>query len=131
MFAKEVEGRVCTEIDARLANDTSAMIAAGQLLNSLYNELGIKTDKLIFRLPGVRKSLPTTNDSPINGMQSLTFAPYAPVLQTWSGIQAAKALEAKSIPTQVFLVFSMVQAIAAAQAGVSVIQPSVGRVREW
>ena len=54
MFAKEVEGRVCTEIDARLANNASEMIAAGQLLNSLYNELGVKTDKLIFRLPGVR-----------------------------------------------------------------------------
>ena len=51
--------------------------------------------------------------------------------QTWAGIQAAKQLEAKGMATQVFLVFSLVQAIAAAQAGVSVIQPSVGRVREW
>ena len=53
MFAKEVDGRVCTEIDARLANDTTKMVAAGQLLFSLYSELGVKPEKLIFRLPGV------------------------------------------------------------------------------
>ncbi len=50
---------------------------------------------------------------------------------TWAGIQAAKQLEAKGIATQAFLVFSVVQAAAAAQAGVSVLQPNLGRIREW
>jgi len=53
------------------------------------------------------------------------------VAQTWEGIQAAKQLESQGVTTQVYLVFSMIQAAAAAQAGVSVIQPNVGRLREW
>ena len=50
---------------------------------------------------------------------------------TWAGIQAAGALEAKGAATQVFHVYSLVQGVAAAQAGVSVVQPNVGRTRDW
>lgn len=52
-------------------------------------------------------------------------------MQTWAGIQAAKQLESKGIATQLSLVFCMTQAVAGAQAGTSVLQLSVARVREW
>ena len=53
MFAKEVQGRVCTEVDARLANSTDKMVDTVHQLVGLYGEVGVPTDKLIFRLPGV------------------------------------------------------------------------------
>ncbi len=46
-------------------------------------------------------------------------------------VQAAKVLEKEGTPTQVFMIYSAIQGIAAAQAGVSVIQPNVGRTRDW
>ncbi len=52
-FLQEVEGRVATEVDARLANDTGKMVAAVHNLVALYSEAGVPADKLIFRLPAV------------------------------------------------------------------------------
>ncbi|KAG1680202.1 hypothetical protein FOA52_000316 [Chlamydomonas sp. UWO 241] len=101
IYAKQVDGRVCTDVDAHLANDEAAMVAKVSALARLYSAAGVPASKTIYRLPA-----------------------------TWAGIQAAKQLEAKGISTQVYLVFSMIQAVAAAQAGVSVIQPNVGRIRE-
>ncbi|GAX80172.1 hypothetical protein CEUSTIGMA_g7610.t1 [Chlamydomonas eustigma] len=102
LLSQEVQGKVCTDIDARLANEEGKMVSLVQQLLDMYKEVGISKEKLIFRFPA-----------------------------TWHGIQAAKHLESEGISTQVFLVFSLVQAVAAAQAGVSVIQPNVGRTREW
>ena len=62
----------------------------------------MKRDKLIFRVPA-----------------------------TWAGIQAASQLEKDGIATQAFHIYSFVQGVAAAQAGVSVVQPNVGRTRDW
>jgi hypothetical protein len=50
---------------------------------------------------------------------------------TWQGIQAAKQLEAEGIATQLFMIFSFAQGVAAAQAGASVVQVNVGRTRDW
>jgi transaldolase len=69
---------------------------------ALYQENGVPASKLIFRVPA-----------------------------TWAGIQAAAELEREGTATQVFHIYSLVQGIAAAQAGVSVIQPNVGRTRDW
>lgn len=102
MFATQVEGRVCTEVDPRLANNQAAMVEQVHKLIGLYAEMSVPTSKLIFRIPA-----------------------------TWEGIQAAAALEKEGIATQVFMVYSLVQGVAAAQAGVSVVQPNVGRVRDW
>lgn len=102
MLAQQVEGRVATELDPRLADDKDGLIASARTLLSLYQEMGVAPSKLIFRVPA-----------------------------TWAGIQAAAALEKEGIATQVFHIYSLVQGIAAAQAGVSVIQPNVGRTRDW
>uniref|UniRef100_A0A7R9VML0 Transaldolase n=3 Tax=Chlamydomonas euryale TaxID=1486919 RepID=A0A7R9VML0_9CHLO len=77
------------------------MVEKATALSKLYAEMRVPASKIIFRLPA-----------------------------TWEGIQAAKQLESQGVTTQVYLVFSMIQAAAAAQAGVSVIQPNVGRLRE-
>lgn len=102
IFAGEVSGRVCTEVDPRLANNADDMVERALHLVDLYQEMGVPRSKLIMRLPG-----------------------------TWEGIQAAGQLEKKNVATQVSLIYSMVQGVAAAQAGTSVIQPNVGRVRDW
>lgn len=97
-----VEGRVATEVDPRLARDTGALVGKAHSLLALYRELGVSSDRLIFRLPA-----------------------------TWEGTQAARKLEGEGLATQVFLVYSMVQGVAAMQAGASVVQPNVGRLRDW
>lgn len=102
MLAKQVEGRVATELDPRLANDKDGMVAQAKRLADLYSEMGVPGSKLIFRVPA-----------------------------TWAGIQAAAELEKGGVATQAFHIYSLVQGIAAAQAGVSVIQPNVGRTRDW
>lgn len=102
LLAGRVEGRVCTEIDPRLANDADAVVKRAHSLLSLYDEAGVKRDKLIFRVPA-----------------------------TWAGIQAAGQLEKEGVATQAFHIYSFVQGVAAAQAGVSVVQPNVGRTRDW
>lgn len=102
MLAGTVEGRVCTEIDPRLAKDKDAMVAKAKRLLSLYDEMGVTASKLIFRVPA-----------------------------TWAGLQAAASLEADGIATQAFHIYSFVQGVAAAQAGVSVVQANVGRTRDW
>lgn len=102
LLAGTVEGRVCTEIDPRLANDKDAMVAKARALLELYAEDGVPRSKLIFRVPA-----------------------------TWAGIQAAAALEREGVATQAFHIYSLVQGAAAAQAGVSIVQPNVGRTRDW
>lgn len=102
MLAKEVAGRVCTEIDPRMANDKDAMVAKAHVLLDLYREMGVPKDKLIFRVPA-----------------------------TWAGIQAASVLEKEGVATQAFHIYSFIQGVAAAQAGISVVQPNVGRTRDW
>eukprot|EP00803_Ostreobium_quekettii_P007934 evm.model.scf_3304.1 EVM.evm.TU.scf_3304.1 scf_3304:10-2913(-) len=102
LFAEKVDGRVATEIDPRLAHDTGRMVAQAQHLLELYTEMRVPNDKLIFQFPG-----------------------------TWEGIQAARQLESEGVATLVSLVYSFSQAVAAAQASVSVVMPSVGRLQDW
>ncbi|GBG83607.1 hypothetical protein CBR_g37411 [Chara braunii] len=101
-LAKEVSGRVSTDVDARLADDSRAIIDKVRSMLKLYGEMQIPLDRLLFRLPA-----------------------------TWQGIEAARQLEADGIQTHVTLVYSFVQAAACADAGVSVIQLYVGRARDW
>lgn len=102
IFAGQVEGRVSTEVDPREAYDTDKMVARAHSLIDNYDENGVKSDRILIRLPA-----------------------------TWQGIQAAKQLESEGIAAHVTLIYSFVQAQAAAQAGVSVIQPNVGRIMDW
>jgi transaldolase len=51
LLAAQVEGRVATELDPRLAHDQAGLVAAAKALLALYEEMGVKRDKLIWRLP--------------------------------------------------------------------------------
>ena len=53
MFAQEVEGRVCTQVDVRAAGSSTKMVAEVDQLSALYEEMGVTAEKLIFRLPAV------------------------------------------------------------------------------
>ncbi|MED6162174.1 hypothetical protein PIB30_067894 [Stylosanthes scabra] len=101
-MAKLVPGRVSTEVDARLAYDTHGIIRKVHDLLKLYNDISVPPQRLLFKIPS-----------------------------TWQGIEAARLLESEGIQTHLTFVYSFAQAAAAAQAGASVIQIFVGRLRDW
>ncbi|XWS61948.1 hypothetical protein CRYUN_Cryun07bG0168300 [Craigia yunnanensis] len=101
-LAKLVPGRVSTEVDARLAYDTHGIIRRVCDLLKLYNEIDVPPERLLFKIPS-----------------------------TWQGIEASRFLKSEGIQTHLTFVYSFAQAAAAAQAGASVIQIFVGRVRDW
>ncbi|MEX1316353.1 MAG: transaldolase [Synechococcaceae cyanobacterium] len=105
-FGKEilkiVPGRVSTEVDARLSFDTEATIAKARRLIQLYNQAGVSNDRVLIK-----------------------------VASTWEGIRAAEQLEKEGIHCNLTLLFSFAQAVAAAEAGVTLISPFVGRILDW
>ncbi|KAI3453578.1 hypothetical protein Pfo_010241 [Paulownia fortunei] len=101
-LAKLVPGRVSTEVDARLAYDTHAIVRKVHDLLKLYHDIGVPPERLLFKIPS-----------------------------TWQGIEASRLLESEGIQTHMTFVYSFCQAAAAAQAGASVIQIFVGRLRDW
>uniref|UniRef100_A0A0D9X4J2 transaldolase n=1 Tax=Leersia perrieri TaxID=77586 RepID=A0A0D9X4J2_9ORYZ len=101
-LAHLVPGRVSTEIDARLAYDTQGIIQRVHELVKLYNDHDVLSERLLFKIPA-----------------------------TWQGIEASRLLESEGIQTHLTFVYSFAQAAAAAQAGASVVQIFVGRVRDW
>eukprot|EP00271_Cylindrocystis_brebissonii_P014188 TRINITY_DN35458_c0_g1_i1.p1 TRINITY_DN35458_c0_g1~~TRINITY_DN35458_c0_g1_i1.p1 ORF type:complete len:420 (-),score=62.03 TRINITY_DN35458_c0_g1_i1:531-1790(-) len=101
-LSKSVPGRISTEVDARLAADTSAIVDKVRTLLRLYKEMEVRPDRVLFKIPA-----------------------------TWQGIEAARQLEDDGIATHVTGVYSFAQAAACAAAKVSVIQIPVGRLRDW
>ncbi|XP_022957807.1 uncharacterized protein LOC111459239 [Cucurbita moschata] len=101
-LVKLVPGRVSTEVDARVAYDTHGIIRKVHDLLKLYNEINVPAERLLFKIPS-----------------------------TWQGIEASRLLESEGIQTHLTFVYSFAQAAAAAQAGASVIQIFVGRLRDW
>uniref|UniRef100_A0A1I8HFP3 Transaldolase n=2 Tax=Macrostomum lignano TaxID=282301 RepID=A0A1I8HFP3_9PLAT len=99
---KVVPGRVSTEVDARLSFDKDAQVAKARRLIKLYADAGIAKERVLIKLSS-----------------------------TWEGIQAAKLLEAEGIHCNLTLMFSMPQAIACAEAKVTLISPFVGRITDW
>ena len=97
-----VPGRVSTEVDARLSFDTRASIERARRLIEFYAAAGIERDRILIKLAS-----------------------------TWEGIQAAEVLEKESINCNLTLLFSDVQAVAAAKAGAFLISPFVGRILDW
>ena len=97
-----VPGRVSTEVDARLSFDTDASIAKAERLIGMYNDAGIKNDRIFIKLAS-----------------------------TWEGIRAAEYLEKKGINCNLTLLFSFEQARACAEAGATLISPFVGRIFDW
>jgi len=100
---KVVEGRVSTEVDARLSFDKEAQIAKARKLISMYEILGISKERVLIKLSS-----------------------------TWEGIKAAEELESKhGIHCNLTLLFSFAQAVACAEAKVTLISPFVGRIMDW
>jgi len=99
---KIVPGRVSTEVDARLSYDTEATIIKARKLIGLYRQLGINRDRVLIK-----------------------------IASTWEGIKAAEVLEKEGIHCNLTLLFSFAQAVAAAEAGVTLISPFVGRILDW
>ncbi|ABN68690.1 transaldolase [Scheffersomyces stipitis CBS 6054] len=98
-----VPGRVSTEVDARLSFDKEATIKKALELIALYESQGISKDRILIK-----------------------------IASTWEGIQAARELEAKhGIHCNLTLLFSFVQAVACAEAKVTLISPFVGRILDW
>lgn len=102
LFANQVEGRVSTEVDPRYAFSKEKIVARAENVVVQYRDLGVPPERVLVRIPG-----------------------------SWEGIQAAKALEEQGIQTHIILVYSFAQAVAAAQAGVSVLQPNLGLLGDW
>lgn len=103
-FGKEIlaiiPGRVSTEVDASLSFDTEATKAKAKELIALYESLGIKKERVLIK-----------------------------IASTWEGIKAARYLEAhENIHCNLTLLFGFGQAVACAEAKVTLISPFVGRV---
>jgi len=100
---KIIPGRVSTEVDARLSFNKEGSITKAKRLIDLYAEEGIAKERILIKLAS-----------------------------TWEGIQAAKELEEKhGIHCNMTLLFNFAQAVACAEAGVTLISPFVGRILDW
>jgi transaldolase len=97
-----VPGRVSTEVDARLSYDTAASIDKARQLIKMYREAGVTNDRVLIKLAS-----------------------------TWEGIRAAEVLEKEGIHCNLTLLFGFHQAVACAEANVTLISPFVGRILDW
>lgn len=97
-----VPGRVSTEVDAKLSFDREGSIKKARELIALYEAAGVSKDRILIKLAS-----------------------------TWEGIKAAEALEKEGIHCNLTLLFSLHQAVACAEAGVTLISPFVGRILDW
>ncbi|PWN29540.1 transaldolase [Jaminaea rosea] len=105
-FGKEilniVPGRVSTEVDARLSFDSEATKAKARSIIAMYKEIGIEKERILIK-----------------------------IASTFQGIQAARDLEKEGIHCNLTLLFGFCQAVACAEAGVTLISPFVGRILDW
>lgn len=99
---KIIEGRVSTEVDARLSFDTEGTIAKAKKLIGMYKEAGISRKRVLIK-----------------------------IASTWEGIRAAEQLEKEGIHCNLTLMFGLHQAVACADAKVTLISPFVGRILDW
>jgi transaldolase len=97
-----VPGRVSTEVDARLSYDTDATIKQAHSIIEQYDKAGVKRERILVK-----------------------------IASTWEGIQAAQVLEREGIHCNLTLLFGLHQAIAAADASVTLVSPFVGRILDW
>lgn len=99
---KIIPGRVSTEVDARLSFDIERTISKGRELIAQYEAAGVSRERVLIK-----------------------------IASTWEGIQAASALEKEGIHCNLTLLFGIHQAVACAEAGVTLISPFVGRILDW
>jgi transaldolase len=97
-----VPGRVSTEVDARLSYDGAATMAKAHSIIEQYEKAGISRERVLIK-----------------------------IASTWEGIQTAAKLEEEGIHCNLTLLFGIHQAIACAEAKVTLISPFVGRILDW
>ncbi len=97
-----IPGRVSTEVDARLSYDTEATIAQARSIIAQYAAVGIDRNRVLIKIAA-----------------------------TWEGARAAEVLEKEGIHCNLTLIFGLFQAIAAAEAGATLVSPFCGRVLDW
>ena len=97
-----IPGRVSTEVDARISYDTEKSIETARDIIKQYESAGISRERVLIKLAS-----------------------------TWEGIKAAEQLEKEGIHCNMTLLFGMHQAIASAEAKVTLISPFVGRILDW
>ena len=106
LFGKEIlsliSGRVSTEVDARLSFDTQATVEKARKLINYYQNYGIDKNRVLIK-----------------------------IASTWEGIKAAEILEQEGIHCNLTLLFNFCQAVACAEARVTLISPFVGRILDW
>ena len=106
LFGKEIlgiiSGRVSTEVDARLSFDVEATVNKARKLIKLYENHGINKERILIK-----------------------------IASTWEGIKAAEILEKEGIRCNLTLLFNFCQAVACAEANVTLISPFVGRILDW
>jgi transaldolase len=101
-LTKYVPGYVSIEVDARLSFDAPGSVTRAKRIIALAAELGVPSDRILIKLAS-----------------------------TWEGIQAGKVLETEGLHVNMTLLFSFAQAVAAADAGATLISPFVGRILDW
>jgi len=97
-----VPGRVSTEVDARLSYDTEGTLKMARQIIGQYKDEGISKERILVK-----------------------------IASTWEGIKAAEILETEGIHCNLTLLFGLHQAIACAEAKVTLISPFVGRILDW
>lgn len=101
-LTKHVPGYVSIEVDARLSFDVAASVSRGRRIIALCAEMGVPKERILIKLAS-----------------------------TWEGIQAGKVLEQEGVRVNMTLLFTFAQAVAAADAGATLISPFVGRILDW
>lgn len=97
-----IPGRVSTEVDARLSYNIDATVAKGREIIAQYEAAGVSRERVLIKIAA-----------------------------TWEGIKAAEILETEGIHCNLTLLFGMHQAIACAEANITLISPFVGRILDW
>jgi transaldolase len=97
-----VPKRVSTEVEARLSFDTEATVAKGRSIIAQYESAGISRERILIK-----------------------------IASTWEGIRAGEILEKEGIHCNLTLLFGLHQAVACAEAGITLISPFVGRILDW
>src|SRR5580704_965804 len=99
---KIVPGRVSTEVDASLSFDVHGTLDKARTLIGMYEKAGVDRKRVLIK-----------------------------IASTWEGIRAAERLEKEGIHCNLTLLFGFAQAVACAEAGVTLISPFVGRIYDW
>ncbi len=101
-ISKLVPGYVSTEVDARLSFDTDGTVARARRIIEMYKEMGVDKSRILIK-----------------------------IASTFEGIRAGQILQEEGVSCNLTLLFSIVQAAACAEAGITLISPFVGRILDW